>query len=121
MSGEQLGSGKDNQGKSNPKTGPHDELIAKKQRLIDLLQEQRAALITHAVTKGLDPNIPMKDSGVEWLGKIPAHWGIKQLKHVTHCLDGQRIPLNAEQRGQMQGEYPILRGTDFKKGGFDFY
>ncbi len=55
-----------------------DALVAKKERLIELLQEQRTALITRAVTKGLDPNVPMKDSGVEWLGEIPAHWEVKQ-------------------------------------------
>jgi type I restriction enzyme S subunit len=48
-----------------------DALVAKKERLIELLQEQRTALITRAVTKGLDPNVPMKDSGIEWLGEIP--------------------------------------------------
>ena len=51
-------------------------LIAKKEQLIELLQEKRAALISHAVTKGLDPTVPMKDSGVEWLGEIPAHWEV---------------------------------------------
>ncbi|MDQ7840815.1 MAG: restriction endonuclease subunit S [bacterium] len=51
-----------------------DALVAKKERLIELLQEKRTALITRAVTKGLDPNVPMKDSDVEWLGEIPAHW-----------------------------------------------
>jgi type I restriction enzyme S subunit len=54
-----------------------DALVGKKQRLIELLQEQRTALITSAVTKGLDPTVPMKDSGVEWLGEIPAHWEVK--------------------------------------------
>ncbi|HMN11129.1 MAG TPA: hypothetical protein PKD55_02245, partial [Bellilinea sp.] len=49
-----------------------DRLIAAKERLIALLQEKRMALISHAVTKGLDPTVPMKDSGVEWLGEIPA-------------------------------------------------
>ena len=51
-----------------------DALVAKKERLIKLLQEKRTALITRAVTRGLDPTVPMKDSGVEWLGEIPAHW-----------------------------------------------
>lgn len=60
-----------------------DELIARNQRLIDLLQEQRTALITHTVTKGLNPDAPMKDSGVEWLGEIPAHWDIKKLKYIS--------------------------------------
>jgi type I restriction enzyme S subunit len=51
-----------------------------------LLQEKRAALISHAVTKGLDPNMPMKDSGVEWLGKIPAHWQVMKLKYLAVSL-----------------------------------
>jgi type I restriction enzyme S subunit len=60
-----------------------DSLIAKKQRLIELLKEKRTALITQAVTKGLDPNVPMKDSGVEWLGKVPARWAVLPLKRVV--------------------------------------
>ena len=60
-----------------------DELIARKQRLIELLQEQRTALITRTATKGLNPDAPMKDSGVEWLGEIPAHWEVKRLKHIS--------------------------------------
>jgi type I restriction enzyme S subunit len=59
-----------------------DALIAKKERLIELLQEKRTALITHAVTKGLDPTVPMKDSGVEWLGEIPAHWKPTKIKRL---------------------------------------
>jgi type I restriction enzyme, S subunit len=63
-------------------------LVAKKERLIKLLQEQRASLITSAVTKGLDPNVPMKDSGIEWLGEIPAHWKLKRLRHVGEAIIG---------------------------------
>lgn len=59
-----------------------DKLIAKKQRQIDLLQEKRSALISHVVTKGLDPDVKMKDSGVEWLGKIPERWGVSRAKVV---------------------------------------
>lgn len=59
-----------------------DALIAKKERFIELLQEKRSALISHAVTKGLDPNGPMKDSGVEWLGEIPTDWHSKRLRFV---------------------------------------
>ena len=47
-----------------------------------------------------------KDSGIEWLGEIPAHWEVKRLTWLTKCLDGKRIPLNAEERGRMQGDYP---------------
>ena len=60
-----------------------DALVVKKDRLIELLQEKRAALISSAVTKGLNPNAPMKDSGVEWLGTIPAHWDVKRLKSIA--------------------------------------
>ena len=69
-----------------------DELIAKKQRLIDLLQEKRTALISQAVTKGLNPHAPMKDSGINWLGKIPAHWEIlrvKRLAKITYGVGGE--------------------------------
>jgi type I restriction enzyme S subunit len=57
-------------------------LIAKKERQIELLQERRAALISHAVTKGLNPNVKMKDSGVEWIGGVPEHWEVRQLHRV---------------------------------------
>jgi len=64
------------------KTAQIDTLIEKKQRQIDLLHEQRTALINHAVTKGLNPKVKMKDSGVEWLGEIPSHWEVIRLKHL---------------------------------------
>ena len=65
-----------------------DMLVEKQEQLVDLFQERRAALISHAVTKGLDPNIPMKDSGIEWLGEIPEHWGVKKLKRIFHVVSG---------------------------------
>jgi type I restriction enzyme S subunit len=64
-----------------------DMLIQKKQRQIELLQEKRSALISHAVTKGLDPNAKMKDSGIEWLGEIPAHWEVRRLKYTASIND----------------------------------
>ena len=64
-------------------TAKIDGLVARKERLIELLQEKRTALITRAVTRGLDPNVPMKDSGVEWLGEIPAHWEVCRLRRVV--------------------------------------
>ncbi|MEG8234320.1 restriction endonuclease subunit S [Pseudomonas orientalis] len=65
-----------------------DALIEEQQRLIELLKEKRQAVISHAVTKGLDPTVPLKDSGVEWLGEVPAHWvvaGLKWFWSVTDC------------------------------------
>ena len=69
-------------------TAEIDSLIAKKERLIELLQEKRTALITRAVTRGLDPNVPMKDSGIKWLGEIPAHWEVKRVKWVARMESG---------------------------------
>jgi type I restriction enzyme S subunit len=64
-------------------TAKIDALIAEQQRLIELLQEKRQAVISHAVTKGLNPDAPMKDSGVEWLGEVPEHWGVCRVKAVS--------------------------------------
>lgn len=71
----------------NCETARIDALITKKTRFIELLKEKRQALITHAVTKGLDPNVKMKDSGVEWIGGVPEHWDVKPLKIVASCND----------------------------------
>lgn len=68
-----------------------DALIEEQQRLIELLKEKRQALISHAVTKGLEPTVQMKDSGVEWLGEVPAHWAIKRLKRLV--LDSAGIQM----------------------------
>ena len=76
-----------------------DTLVAKKERLIELLEEKRTALITRAVTKGLDPNAPMKDAGVEWLDDIPAHWEVVKLKYLCSVVkDGLHLtPPKVEQ------------------------
>ncbi len=65
-----------------------DNLIAKQEKLIELLEEQRKSIISHAVTKGLNPNAPMKDSGVEWLGEVPNHWKIGRLKNLLSINNG---------------------------------
>lgn len=83
-----------------------DRLIAKQQQLIELLKEKRQAVISHVVTKGLNPDVPMKDSGVEWLGKVPEHWVVTNLKYLFNNLDYKRIPLSSEERSHKQGEYP---------------
>jgi type I restriction enzyme S subunit len=73
-------------------TAKIDELIAKKRRLIELLAEKRTALISHAVTKGLNPDAPMKDSGIDWLGQIPAHWTVKRLKCLLTRIGSGKTP-----------------------------
>ena len=67
-------------------TAKIDALVAEQEKLIALLQEKRQAVISHAVTKGLDPNVPMKDSGVEWLGEVPGHWEIKSIRHILEAI-----------------------------------
>ncbi|WP_304349644.1 restriction endonuclease subunit S [Comamonas testosteroni] len=69
-------------------TAKIDALIEKQQRLIELLKEKRQAVISHAVTKGLNPNAPMKDSGVEWLGEVPAHWNVSRIKNIAQLESG---------------------------------
>ncbi len=72
-------------------TAKIDSLIAKQEKLIELLKEKRQAVISHAVTKGLNPDVSMKDSGVEWLGKVPEHWEVRQLRYLGSCQNGINI------------------------------
>ena len=90
------------------KTAEIDTLIAKKRRLLDRLAEKRTALITRAVTKGLNPDAPMKDSGIEWLGEIPAHWDVRSIRRVSSKV--------------RTGSTPPSTGTDyFCDEGVDWY
>ena len=66
------------------KTAEIDDLIADKEKLIELLQEKRQAIITEAVTKGLNPNVRMKDSGIEWIGEIPEHWNLRRIRYLAN-------------------------------------
>jgi len=84
-------------------TAKIDTLIDKQQQLIELLKEKRQAVISHAVTKGLDPDVPMKDSGVEWLGEVPEHWVIYRLKILAKIKNGQDYKLVESERG-----YPVI-------------
>ena len=96
-----------------------DALVAKKERLIELLREKRAALISHAVTKGLpadasvqagqalDPTVPMKDSGVEWLGEVPAHWEVKRLRSAIKFQRGHDLPSDDRE----EGDVPVVSSS----------
>lgn len=92
-----------------------DTLIEKKTRFIELLREKRQALITHVVTKGLDPNVKMKDSGVEWLGEVPEHWVVSRLRHN---IDG---PLSYGANEAAESDEPndprFIRITDLHEDG----
>ena len=75
--------------------------IAAKKRLIALLAEQKQATLNRAVTRGVNPDVRLKPSGVEWLGEIPAHWTVSRVKSEFECLDRRRVPLNGPERGAM--------------------
>ncbi|MBR7783661.1 restriction endonuclease subunit S [Undibacterium luofuense] len=97
-------------------TAKIDTLIAKQQDLIKLLKEKRQAVISHAVTKGLNPNAPMRDSGVEWLGEVPAHWNVAPLKHLCALLkDGTHLPPPRVDAG-----IPLLSVRNIIDGKFTF-
>ncbi|MCX8748876.1 restriction endonuclease subunit S [Snodgrassella sp. B3088] len=97
-------------------TAKIDNLIEKQQQLIELLKEKRQAVISHAVTKGLNPDVPMKDSGVEWLGDIPKHWIPARLKyHTRQIVDGAHFTPTYTEKG-----IPFLRVTDIQDKYIDF-
>jgi type I restriction enzyme S subunit len=94
-------------------TAKIDTLIEKQQQLIQLLKEKRQAVISHAVTKGLNPNAPMKDSGVEWLGQVPEHWEVKQAKYVADITRGAILrPVDAPEYFDEEGEWAYLNISD---------
>ncbi len=78
------------------KTEQVDSLVKKIQKKIELLKEQRTSLINQCVTKGLDPSVEMKDSGVEWIGEIPKHWEVKKLKYVSTQISEKRTPVDGD-------------------------
>jgi type I restriction enzyme S subunit len=91
------------------KTTEIDGLIADKEKLVSLLQEYRQAIISEAVTKGLDPDVKMKDSGVEWIGEIPEHWDVSNLGYKSRMIVPMRDkPVN------LTGDVPWIRIEDFK-------
>ena len=97
-------------------TAKIDSLIAKQEKLIELLKEKRQAVISHAVTKGLNSNVPMKDSGVEWLGQVPEHWIVSKLKYESEVVDCRnKTPEYFE-----NGEYFVIRTTNVKNQKLNF-
>lgn len=91
------------------KTAQIDSLIEKKRKMIELLKEERAAIINQAVTKGLNPDVEMKDSGIEWLGEVPRHWEVKKLKYFIQDLESGVSVNSIEQPISAEDEYGILK------------
>ncbi|TJW16692.1 MAG: restriction endonuclease subunit S [Mesorhizobium sp.] len=93
-------------------TGKIDALVEEQRRLIELLKEKRQAVISHAVTKGLNPDVQMKDSGVEWLGEVPKHWVVKQLRHFAEVLRGKFTHRPRNDPAFYDGDYPFVQTGD---------
>ena len=89
-----------------------DKLIAAKRRQIELLKEKRSALITHAVTKGLNPNAKLKPSGIDWLGDVPEHWEVKCVKYITQILRGKFTHRPRNDPRMYDGPYPFVQTGD---------
>lgn len=93
-----------------------DQLIAMQQRLIELLKEKRQAVISHAVTKGLNPNAPMKDSGVEWLGQVPEHWIVAKLKLNTRLMQTGPFGSQLHAEDYVDNGVPLINPAHMKNG-----
>lgn len=95
-----------------------DALVGAKQRLVDLLVEKRKAIIATAVTRGLDPKVKLRDSGVPWLGEIPAHWSAMRVRHLISSLEQGWSP-EAENREPTLDEWGVLKLNAVSQGVFD--
>ena len=99
------------------KTAQIDAAIAIKEKQIALLKERKQILIQQAVTQGLDPTVPMKDSGVEWIGKIPAHWEVKKVKYLAQIFRGKFTHRPRNDPSLYDGEYPFFQTGDVARAG----
>lgn len=96
-----------------------DNVISAQQKRIALLQELKQSVITHAVTKGLDPNVKMKDSGVEWIGEVPSHWEILRGKYMLDILSG--FPFDSKKFEYDDNYMPLIRIRDINSSSTEVY
>ncbi len=101
------------------KTKQIDRLVEKFQKKVKLLQEQRTSFIKQYITKGLDLNVDMKDSGTKWIGDIPKHWEIKKLKHIGYQKSGNGFKV--ELQGNLEGDFPFYKVSDTNIDGNEKY
>ena len=93
-----------------------DALITEQQRLVELLAEKRQAVISHAVTKGLNPNAPMKDSGIEWLGEVPGHWMIVPLGYLATLIQTGPFGSQLHSEDYVESETPVINPSNILDG-----
>ncbi|HBJ34678.1 MAG TPA: restriction endonuclease subunit S, partial [Planctomycetaceae bacterium] len=104
----------------NRETSKIDALVAEQRRLIELLKEKRQAVISHAVTKGLDPNVRMKPSGIEWLGDVPENWQMKRLKHISPFISVGIVVNPSSYISENPDDLPFIYGGDIREGIIDW-
>ena len=99
------------------KTEKIDRAIAQKERMIELLKERKQIMIQEAVTKGLDPDVKMKDSGIDWIGMIPEHWEVKRLKYTSNIFRGKFTHRPRNDERLYDGDYPFFQTGDIARSG----
>ena len=97
-------------------TAKIDEAIAQQQKMVDLLNERKQIIINNAVTKGLNPDAPMKDSGVDWIGEIPEHWEVMKTSHIFHHIGSGTTPKSGREDYYSQDGIPFLQTGDLNDG-----
>lgn len=97
-------------------TSKIDEAIAQQQKMIDLLNERKQIIINNAVTKGLNPDAPMKDSGVDWIGEIPEHWEVMKTSHIFHHIGSGTTPKSGREDYYSEDGIPFLQTGDLNDG-----
>ena len=97
-------------------TAKIDEAIAQQQKMIDLLNERKQIIINNAVTKGLNPDAPMKDSGVDWIGEIPEHWEVMKTSHIFHHIGSGTTPKSGREDYYSEDGIPFLQTGDLNDG-----
>ncbi len=101
------------------KTVKIDELIVKKQKLIELLKEDRTAIINQAITKGINPDVKLKPSGIDWLGDIPEHWTVKKISHLSNVTKLTGFEYSNLWETSVDGDIIALRGYNIREGYLD--
>jgi type I restriction enzyme S subunit len=93
-----------------------DALVEEQRRLIALLKEKRQAVISHAITKGLDPNAPMKNSGIEWLGEVPAHWEVRRIGQLANVIQTGPFGSQLHAEDYIVGGVPVINPANLNAG-----
>ncbi len=99
------------------KVGKIDAILSEKEAMVEQLQQYRKSLISETVTRGLDPNVPMKDSGIDWIGQIPQHWSMVKLKYISSLQSGSNL---TSEQIKDTGEYPVFGGNGLRGYYHDF-